>query len=67
LLGDRNTRLKKLGEEAAELIAACADNDAKRAAEEAADLIYHLAVALESVGSSLDQARDILAAREKKR
>ena len=54
LLLDRNLRLKKIGEESAELIAACADGDATRATEEAADLIYHLAVALEAVGSSLD-------------
>ena len=54
LLGDRNLRLKKIGEETAEFIAACADSDADRAAEEAADLVYHLAVALEGVGTSID-------------
>ena len=54
LLGDRNLRLKKIGEEAAEFITACADADAGRAVEEAADLIYHVAVALEAVGTSLD-------------
>ncbi len=63
LLADRNRRLKKLGEEAAELIAACADGDAARATEEAADLIYHIAVALEAVGSSLNQARRIVSDR----
>ena len=63
LLGDRNRRLKKLGEEAAELIAACADNDPARATTEAADLIYHVAVALESVGSGLDAVRAVLAQR----
>lgn len=67
LLGDRNKRLKKLGEEAAEFIAACADGDASRAAAEAADLIYHVAVALQGVGSSLDDARDVLAGRQKNR
>ncbi|MGQ0640552.1 MAG: bifunctional phosphoribosyl-AMP cyclohydrolase/phosphoribosyl-ATP diphosphatase HisIE [Gemmatimonadaceae bacterium] len=65
LLGDRNRRLKKLGEEAAELIAACADEDAARAAEEAADLIYHVAVALQAAGSSLDEARAVLVARRR--
>jgi len=60
LLLDRNLRLKKIGEESAELIAACADGDASRATEEAADLIYHLAVALEAVGSSLDRAAEVL-------
>lgn len=67
LLGDRNRRLKKLGEEAAELIAACADGDAQRATEEAADLVYHIAVALQGVGSSLDQARAVLAERHESR
>jgi phosphoribosyl-ATP pyrophosphohydrolase/phosphoribosyl-AMP cyclohydrolase len=66
LLSDRNRRLKKLGEEAAELIAACADGDAQRATEEAADLIYHIAVALQGAGSSLDQARAVLAERRAK-
>src|SRR6266540_4376669 len=56
LLGDRNLRLKKLGEEAAELVASCADADAARAAQEAADLIYHVGVALKGAGTSLDAA-----------
>jgi phosphoribosyl-ATP pyrophosphohydrolase/phosphoribosyl-AMP cyclohydrolase len=60
LLLDRNLRLKKIGEESAELIAACADGDASRSTEEAADLIYHLAVALEAVGSSLDRVAEVL-------
>jgi phosphoribosyl-ATP pyrophosphohydrolase/phosphoribosyl-AMP cyclohydrolase len=60
LLLDRNLRLKKLGEESAELIAACADGDTTRATEEAADLIYHVGVALEAIGSSLDGVAQIL-------
>jgi phosphoribosyl-AMP cyclohydrolase / phosphoribosyl-ATP pyrophosphohydrolase len=60
LLLDRNLRLKKLGEESAELIAACADGNATRATEEAADLIYHVGVALEAIGSSLDGVAQIL-------
>jgi phosphoribosyl-AMP cyclohydrolase / phosphoribosyl-ATP pyrophosphohydrolase len=60
LLLDRNLRLKKIGEESAELIAACADGDAARSTEEAADLIYHLAVALEAVESSLDRVGEVL-------
>jgi phosphoribosyl-ATP pyrophosphohydrolase/phosphoribosyl-AMP cyclohydrolase len=63
LLLDRNLRLKKIGEESAELIAACADGDAARSAEEAADLIYHVAVALEAIGSSLDAVADVLLER----
>jgi phosphoribosyl-ATP pyrophosphohydrolase/phosphoribosyl-AMP cyclohydrolase len=63
LLGDRNLRLKKLGEEAAELVTACADGDLDRAREEAADVIYHTLVALHAVGGSLDDVRTVLAAR----
>ena len=63
LLADRNLRLKKLGEETAELIAACADGDAARAAEEGADLLYHLVVALRALGVGLDDVRAELARR----
>lgn len=63
LLGDRNLRLKKLGEEAAELAIACADGERERAAEEAADLVYHALVALHAVGARWDDVRRLLAAR----
>jgi len=63
LLADRNLRLKKLGEEAAELAIACADGDAARAAEEGADLFYHLLVALRGAGVGLDELRSVLRAR----
>lgn len=63
LLSDRNLRLKKLGEEAAELVVACVDVDPARAAEEAADLFYHTLVALRAAGASLDDVRATLAAR----
>ena len=63
LLGDRNLRLKKIGEEAAELVTACADGDPERAAEEGADLVYHALVALRAVGVSLDDVRRVLARR----
>lgn len=63
LLADRNLRLKKIGEEAAELVTACADADPSRAAEEAADLVYHAIVALRAVGASLGDVRAVLAAR----
>ncbi len=65
LLADRNLRLKKLGEEAAELAVACADDDAPRAAEEAADLLYHALVALRPLGVTLDDVRRVLAARRR--
>jgi len=63
LLGDRNLRLKKLGEEAAELVLACADEDPERAVEEAADLTYHILVAIRPLGSTLDDVRSVLARR----
>ena len=63
LLGDRNLRLKKLGEESAELVTACADGDKERATDEAADLVYHALVALRSVGGSLADLQQVLSAR----
>jgi phosphoribosyl-ATP pyrophosphohydrolase/phosphoribosyl-AMP cyclohydrolase len=63
LLDDRNLRLKKLGEEAAELIVACVDEDSARATEEAADLLYHMLVALHAVGGSLAGVQRVLAER----
>ena len=60
LLADRNLRLKKIGEESAELVTACADGDATRCEQEAADLIYHVAVALEAAGTTLDAVAGVL-------
>lgn len=57
LLGDRNLRMKKLGEEAAELVLACADEDRARAIEEGVDVIYHTLVALRALGVGLDEVR----------
>lgn len=64
LLGDRNLRLKKLGEEATELAVACADGDVERVKEEAADVLYHTLVAALAAGVELDR---ILAALEARR
>lgn len=63
LLADRNKRLKKLGEEAAELAVACADGDRARATEEAADLLYHALVALRALGAGWADVRAELAKR----
>ena len=63
LLDDRNLRLKKIGEEAAELVTACADGDLDRAREEAADLVYHALVALHAVGGSLSDVQRVLSSR----
>lgn len=63
LLADRNLRLKKIGEEAAELVTACADGDLERACEESADVIYHSLVALRALGGSLADVQAVLARR----
>lgn len=63
LLADRNLRLKKLGEEAAELVVACADLDRERAIREAADLLYHVLVALRSCDAGLADVREALSLR----
>jgi phosphoribosyl-ATP pyrophosphohydrolase/phosphoribosyl-AMP cyclohydrolase len=65
LLADRNLRLKKLGEEAAELVTACADADRERAVEEAMDVVYHTMVALRALGVGLDEVRRAAEGRAK--
>jgi len=65
LLADRNLRLKKLGEETAELVVALADGDHDRATEEAADLVYHTMVALHAENIALDRVRLALASRSR--
>ena len=66
LLADRNLRLKKIGEEAAELVTACADGDVVRAREETADLVYHALVALHAAGGTLTDVQQVLTARRRK-
>ena len=63
LLSDRNLRLKKLGEECAELIMACSDGDPAKAAEEGADVFYHTLVALSAVGVTFADVQRVLDAR----
>ena len=63
LLADRNLRLKKIGEESAELVTACADGDRARAIDESADVVYHALVALHAVGGTLNDVRAALAER----
>lgn len=63
LLADRNLRLKKLGEETAELIMALADDDTGRATEEGADVLYHVLVALFAHGITLNDVRRTIASR----
>jgi phosphoribosyl-ATP pyrophosphohydrolase/phosphoribosyl-AMP cyclohydrolase len=66
LLTDRNLRFKKIGEEAAELVVALADGDRKRVAEESADLVYHMLVALCGAGLTLGDVRRILEERARR-
>ena len=63
LLENRNLRMKKIGEEAAELVLACADADPERATSEAADLLYHTMVALCALGIRLSDVREELSRR----
>ncbi len=65
LLEDENLRLKKLGEETAELVAALARGDAERGREEAADLLYHVLAALRGSGVGLDEVAVALRARRR--
>ena len=65
LLGDENLRLKKLGEETAELVAALARGQTDRVPEEAADLLYHLLVALRGADVELSAALETLGARRR--
>lgn len=60
LLDDANLRLKKLGEESAELVAALATGEKGRAVEEAADLVYHVLVALRAAGVDVSALLDEL-------
>jgi len=63
LLNDKNLRLKKLGEETAELVASLATGDRPRIVAEAADLMYHLLVALRAEEMSVDDLLQELADR----
>ena len=65
LFGDRNLRLKKIGEESAEFVVALADEDRDRAVEEASDVFYHILVALRALDLGLDDVRRILLERGK--
>lgn len=65
LQGKEDSLLKKLAEEASEVIMACKDNDHDHIRYEAGDLVYHLMVALERYGVTLDELAGELAARRK--
>lgn len=63
LAGGDNAILKKIGEEGAEFVMACKDDDATAIAGEAADLIFHLQVALAHHGVEWRRVLEVLAER----
>jgi phosphoribosyl-ATP pyrophosphohydrolase/phosphoribosyl-AMP cyclohydrolase len=60
-----NAVLKKIGEEATELALALRAESDERVAEEAADLLYHVLVGLESRGVAFSRVIETLAARRR--
>jgi phosphoribosyl-ATP pyrophosphohydrolase/phosphoribosyl-AMP cyclohydrolase len=65
LLDDENLRLKKLGEETAELIVALSRGEEERIPREGADVVYHLLAALLASGVTLDDLLNELEARKR--
>lgn len=65
LLGDKNLRAKKVGEEATELVMALSGEGPERIASEAADLLYHVLVACAAEGVSLSTITEELGRRRK--
>ena len=63
LQGKEDSLLKKLAEEASEVIMACKDDDHDHIRYEAGDLVYHLMVTLVRYGVTLDELAGELDAR----
>ncbi len=63
LLRDEERRLKKVGEEATEVVVAAARRDRAAVVRESADLLYHLLVVLGDLGLSWKEVEATLAAR----
>ena len=61
--GGDNRILKKIGEESAEFVMACKDDNSEEIAGEAADIVFHFQVALAHLGVSCRQVQQVLAAR----
>jgi phosphoribosyl-ATP pyrophosphohydrolase/phosphoribosyl-AMP cyclohydrolase len=66
LYADEALRHKKIGEEAAELITASLRGTKDEIAHEAADLLYHALVLLQSHGMGLAEVAEVLRARERR-
>ena len=60
---DCNKILKKIGEETAEFIMACKDKDPVSVSNEAADLVFHLQVALAHQNVSWTKVLEVLVKR----
>lgn len=65
LIGKEDTLLKKVTEEATEVVLACKDRDHDHIRYEAADLVYHLLVTLERYGVTVEELAGELDARHK--
>lgn len=65
LQGEEDELLKKIAEEASEVIMACKDNDHDHIRYEAGDLVYHLMVTLERYGVTLPELAGELDVRHK--
>jgi phosphoribosyl-ATP pyrophosphohydrolase/phosphoribosyl-AMP cyclohydrolase len=63
LQGDENSMLKKIVEESGEFTFAIKDNDTEEIIYEAADIVYHMLVALASKNVSPDRVKQELARR----
>ena len=61
--GGDNRILKKIGEESTEFVMACKDADPEGMASEAADIVFHLQVALAFHGVSWRRVQEVLAKR----
>jgi phosphoribosyl-ATP pyrophosphohydrolase len=66
LMGPQDKLLKKIGEEASEVIIAARDGDATQTRYEVGDLIYHLLVVMVREGVSLDDLAAELYSRRRK-
>lgn len=65
LQGHEDKALKKVVEEALEVVMACKDDDRDHIRYEAGDLVYHLLVVLERYGVTLEELAGELDARRK--
>jgi phosphoribosyl-ATP pyrophosphohydrolase/phosphoribosyl-AMP cyclohydrolase len=66
LLADPQRTGEKVQEEAEEIVRAAREESEERVAEEAADVLYHLAVLLQTRGLSLADAERVLDGRRER-